>query len=129
MLMKSQNDLQDMLVMFTQPVANSTAEAQVTIYANCVNADKRGPKVGSTYVIVGMVDPSTSLGQLVSLLPQVPPDQVTVVGLQAAIWSITNDIDPGHLRRIFPVEQPDLDSARLLLEHAGVHPSERTLFK
>ncbi|MFN8522914.1 MAG: hypothetical protein U0821_07370 [Chloroflexota bacterium] len=129
MFMRSQEGLQDMLVMATEDVKFAGGSTKTMIYANCMDVSKHGPKEGSLYKIGGMVAPESDLGKIVAAVPAVPPNQLTVVGLQAAVWSVTNNVTRDHLGRIFQVESADLASAKTILEKAGVSTADKALFK
>jgi hypothetical protein len=127
LVFRSLDGRQDMLVMATQPF--DPGASTVRVYANCLDASKPGPRPGAPYALGELVTADSDLGRLVWTLPDVPPDAVTEVGLQAAVWAITNNLSAAGLRRIFPaMTAEDLASARLLLQRAGVDPAGRALF-
>ncbi len=129
MFFKSAEGLQDMLVMATVKVNASGGPAQVTVYANCMDINKHGPQPSSKYTIGGMVSASSPLGKVVAGLPKVSADKITAAGLQAAVWSITNDVTRDHVARVLKFDDGDLASAKLILETAGVSTADKSLFK
>jgi hypothetical protein len=51
-------------------------------------------------------------------------------GLQdMLVMAITNDVSKGSVSRVLKFEQADLDSARLILQTAGIDPASKNLFK
>src|SRR5829696_7083340 len=114
MVPQSLDGRQDMLVMATVP--GKGGARTVRVYANCLDASKPGPRPGASYALGELVAADSELGRLVWALPDVPPEQVTVAGLQGAVWAITNDLPAPRLRQIFgDLAAEDLASARLLL--------------
>lgn len=129
LILKSAEGLQDMLVMATVKVNNANGSDTVTVFANCTDVNKHGPEPTSKYSVGGTVPASSPLGKLIAGLPKVPSDKVTVPGLQAAVWSITNDISRVRMAKIMTFEDKDLASARVILETAGIETQGKALFK
>jgi hypothetical protein len=90
---------------------------------------KHGPEPGSRYTVGGMVGATSTLGRLIAALPKVPSDKITAPELQAAVWAITNDVSKASVSRVLKYEQADADSARLILQTAGIDPASKALFK
>jgi hypothetical protein len=126
LVLKSADGLQDMLVMTTTPIP---AGGKALVYANCMDVNKHGPAPGAKYSLGGMVAPDSPLGKVVASLPEVPTNKITVTGLQAAVWAITNDVTRDHVARIFQVGDADLESAKVILETSGVGTQDKALFK
>jgi hypothetical protein len=126
---QSADGLQPMLVMQTVKVNASGGPATVTVYANCMDINKHGPNPSATYTLGGTLSSTSPLGKVVATLPTVPADQITAAGLQAAVWSITNDVTRDHVARVLKFDDGDLASARLVLETAGVSTADKALFK
>ncbi len=101
----------------------------VTVYANCMDFNKHGPDPSSKYTVGGMVGPNSSLGKLIAALPKVPADKITAAGLQSAVWAITNDVSKASVTRVLKADQADFDSARTILQAAGIDPASKALFK
>lgn len=129
MIFKSAEGLQDMLVMSTVKVSMTGGPATVNAYANCMDFSKHGPEPNSKYSVGGMVGATSTLGKLIAALPSVPQEKITAAGLQAAVWAITNDVSKNSVSRVLKYEQPDADSARTILQAAGVDPASKALFK
>jgi hypothetical protein len=129
MIFKSADNTQDMMVMATVKVTMTGGPTTVSVYANCIDFSKHGPEPTSKYSVGGMVGANSNLGKLVAALPKVPSDKITAAGLQAAVWSITNDVSKNSVSRVLKFEQSDLDSARTVLQAAGIDPGSKALFK
>jgi len=131
LVLRSQDGRQDLLVVATVALPPAAGETRaVPVYAVCLDASRPGPAPDAPYVVAGLVEQGTALGRLLWALPELAPDDLTAIGLQAAVWAITNDLTSAQLRQIFPGVTPaDLASARLLLERAGVDPTGRALFR
>jgi hypothetical protein len=115
--------------MSTVKVALNGAPQTVAVYANCMDFTKHGPEPGSRYTVGGMVGQSSSLGKLIASLPSVSSDRITAAGLQAATWAVTNDVSKSSVSRVLKYEQADADSARTILQAAGINPDSKALFK
>jgi len=129
MYFQSAEGLQPMLVMSSVKVNASGGPTQVTVYANCMDINKHGPNPSARYTLGGMVSATSPLGKVVTGLPKLSPDKITAAGLQAAVWSITNDVTRDHVARVLKFDDGDLASAKLILETAGVGTTDKALFK
>ena len=76
-----------------------------------------------------MVGATSKLGKLIAALPTVPSDKITAAGLQGAVWAITNNVSKASISQVLKYEQADADSARLILQTAGIDPMSKALFK
>jgi hypothetical protein len=128
LVLKSSEGLQDMLVM-TSVTVPAGGSAKVTVYSNCMDINKHGPQPGSKYTLGGMVAADSPLGKVVANLPKVQSNKITVMGLQAAVWSITNDVTRDHVARVFQFGDADFESTRAILETTGVGTEGKALFK
>ena len=129
-------DEQDMLLISTTPMltldgvpTSDGSPVTLNVWGNSLDASKPGPRQGTRYSIAGLVPGSSDLGRLVWTIPAAPVDQLTMVGMQAAVWAITNDLTADQLRAIVPATTVDLASAHDLLTRAGLNPQSRALFR
>jgi hypothetical protein len=131
LVLRSLDGRQDLLVVATVALPPAAGEARTArVYAVCLDASRPGPEPDAPYAVAGLVERDTALGRLVWALPELVPDDLTAIGLQAAVWAITNDLAGAQLQQVFPgATAGDLASARLLLERAGVDPAGRALFR
>jgi PKD repeat protein len=56
-------------------------------------------------------------------------DITSVGAIQTAIWVVTEDISKKELVDRFPVEQKDIDNAKVVLEEAGIDTTSKRLFR
>ena len=104
----------------------SDTPKEFILEAYCLDFDRDNPS-GSTGFSVG--EPvSSNVQAVLEALQEVPVSQRTIGAIQAAIWTVTDDLCESELRTRFPVDTADLEAAASILAAAGIHPNSTCLF-
>ena len=92
--------------------------------AYCIEFHKENPSSFTTFAVQGSVSDKVR-----SILNCGAEAYSSINAVQVAIWSVTDDVSKSELDSRFPVSSSALQTARQLLECAGIDPSTRQFFQ
>lgn len=128
-LINSNPSEQDMIVLDSpEPILlMDDAWLEVTLEAYCLEADKDNPSEGGSLSLGG--PPNDDVLAVLEAAKQVPEAQGNVVVIQGAVWAVTDDKSQAELDRIgYELSSDDVETARAIIETAGLDPSRYRLF-
>ncbi|MCW3134040.1 MAG: PKD domain-containing protein [Methanophagales archaeon] len=111
----------------TKIVLDSSEPQTFILEAYCLDFHKENPS-SSTKFSVGTLTNSQIL-RILDASDNLSSDITSVGAIQTAIWVVTEDISKKELVDRFPVEQKDIDNAKVVLEEAGIDTTSKRLFR
>ena len=111
----------------TKIVLDSSEPQTFILEAYCLDFHKENPS-SSTKFSVGTLTNSQIL-RILDASDNLSSDITSVGAIQTAIWVVTEDVSKKELVDRFPVEQKDIDNAKLILDEAGIDATSKRLFR
>lgn len=97
-----------------------SSETQIFISeAYCMNFQKENPSTETEFTFGTLADPK--ILKILNALDNLSSDITSIGAIQTAIWIVTDDVSMKELEDRFPVEQKDIDNAKIILEEASIN--------
>jgi hypothetical protein len=101
-----------------------SSETQIFILeAYCMNFHKKNPSSETEFAFGTLADPN--ILKILNALDNLSSDITSIGAIQTAIWIVTDDISMKELEDRFPIEQKDIDNAKVILEEAGINMTSK----
>jgi PKD repeat protein len=117
--------------MWITPVSKivlDSSELQTFILeAYCLDFHKENPSSSTKFSVGTLTDPQ--ILKILDALDNLSSNITSVGAIQTAIWVVTEDVSKKELVDRFPVEQKDIDNAKLILEEAGIDATSKRVFR
>lgn len=94
--------------------------------AYCLDFHKENPSSSTKFSVGTLTDPQ--ILRILDASDNLTSDITSVGAIQTAIWVVTDDVSKEDLVDRFPVEQKDIDNAKVILEEAGIDTTSKRLF-
>ena len=107
-------------------VLTSNQPQEFILQTYCLDFHKANPSESTTFSVGAACSPEVL--QMLEALDKVPASKRSIGAIQAAIWAVTENVSREELLARFPVTAEDIESARAILQAAGIDPLSRRLF-
>ena len=108
-------------------ILDSSDSQAYILEAYCLDFYKNNPGSNTRFSIETMTDPE--IQNILDALDNLSLDITTVEAIQIAIWISTDDLSKEELLDKFPVDQKEIDNARIILEEAGIDTTSKLFFR
>jgi len=115
-----------MIIPVSEIILDSSDPQTYILEAYCLDFHKKNPGSNTRFSIETLTDPE--IQSILIALDNLTPDITSVVAIQTAIWISTEDVSKEELLDKFPVEQDDMDNAKVILEEAGIDKNLKSFF-
>ena len=111
----------------TKIVLDSSEPLTFILEAYCLDFHKENPSSSTKFSVGTLTDPR--ILRILDASDNLSSDITSVGAIQTAIWVVTEDISKKELVDRFSVEQKDIDTAKVVLEEAGIDTTSKRLFR
>lgn len=115
------------IIPVSEIILDSSDPQAYMLEAYCLDFYKNNPGSNTRFSIETMTDPE--IQNILDALDNLSPDITTVEAIQTAIWISTDDLSKEELLDKFPVDQKEIDNARIILEEAGIDTTSKLFFR
>lgn len=107
-------------------VLDSSEPQTFILKAYCLDFHKANPSSSTRFSVGAATDPQ--ILKILNMVDNLSSDIASVAAIQTAIWVVTEDVSENELFNRFPVEQNDINNAKVILEEAGIDTASKRLF-
>lgn len=115
------------IIPVSEIVLDSSDPQTYILEAYCLDFHKNNPGSNTRFSIETTTDPE--IQSILDALDNLSQDITTVEAIQTAIWISTDDLSKEELLDKFPVDQKEIDNARIILEEAGIDTTSKLFFR
>ncbi|MCK4736085.1 MAG: PKD domain-containing protein [Methanophagales archaeon] len=108
-------------------VLDSSEPQTFILEAYCLDFHKENPRSSTKFSVGTLTD--QQILRILNASDNLTSDITSVGAIQTAIWVVTEDVSKKELVDRFPVEQKDIDNAKVILEEAGIDTTSKRLFR
>ena len=115
------------IIPVSEIILDSSDPQTYILEAYCLDFYKSNPGINTKFSIETLTDPE--IQSILDALGNLSSDITTVEAIQTAIWISTEDVSKEELLDKFPVEQTEIDNAKIILEEVGIDTTSKLFFR